>query len=241
MKQGSHVSEAEPQTEAERACGQAAADEAAAAAEMDDDSPEEVMGDCVFDLPDGFIFDTNGARVDAWHSEPVAEATEAEAGAAAAPGEAATSTAAAAGPAPAAKKTRKARKRTILTQAPGTEAGAQGVLRVETEQPREAKMFTASAYFWLYYAVAPATGKTEVPVGKLAEPGQCHGVLDDAAEVLPPVAYPPLPSGSKYLPPPGSHPPLLYRVNHTPPSSPPVSGGGRHDPREQLDLRLRGR
>ena len=63
------------------------------------------------------------------------------------------------------------------------EASAGGEQREETERPPAPRMFTASNYFWLYYAVAPARGLTVVPVGKLAEAGECHAVLDDAADL----------------------------------------------------------
>jgi len=39
------------------------------------------------------------------------------------------------------------------------------------------------SYFWLYYAVSPATGLIEVPVGQLAGPNECHGILDPAEDM----------------------------------------------------------
>jgi hypothetical protein len=42
-------------------------------------------------------------------------------------------------------------------------------------------MFTASNYFWLYYSAKP--GLKEVPVGQLAQQGECHATLDEAADI----------------------------------------------------------
>ena len=42
-------------------------------------------------------------------------------------------------------------------------------------------MFSASNYFWLYYSAKP--GLKEVPVGQLAQPGECHAYLDEAADI----------------------------------------------------------
>jgi len=81
---------------------------------------------------------------------------------------------------PPAKRKRAARTRRIISQAPGMEASAQGEERVEVEQPKQAGMFTASSYFWLYYSAKP--GLKKVAVGKLAEAGECHAHLDDAAD-----------------------------------------------------------
>jgi len=154
--------------------------EAAEAAALDEEAAEEPMDD--------FMFDESGARVGAaWHAE-----TEVNEGAlpgdeAGAGGDEEAAEAledadeAAAAQTGSRKRRRKARTRKVLSQAPGTEAGAAGIIRVETEQLREAKMFSASNYMWLFYAVAPGTGLLRVPVGQRAEAGQCHAILDDAA------------------------------------------------------------
>jgi hypothetical protein len=156
--------------------------EAAEAAALDEEAAEEPV--------DNFVFDQSGARVGAaWHTE--ADVNEGalpgdEAGAAG--GEEAAEALkdadeAAATQTGSRKRRRKARTRKILFQAPGTEAEAAGTIRIEKEQPREAKMFSASNYMWLFYAVAPGTGLLRVPVGQRAEVGQCHAILDDAADV----------------------------------------------------------
>ena len=45
-------------------------------------------------------------------------------------------------------------------------------------------MFSASKYFWLYYAALGVRGLTDqVAVGTLAEKGQYHAILDDTADV----------------------------------------------------------
>ena len=47
------------------------------------------------------------------------------------------------------KRARAARKLQILTQAPGTEAGSEGVMRTVEQQARRPGLFSASNYFWL--------------------------------------------------------------------------------------------
>jgi hypothetical protein len=157
--------------------------EAAEAAALDKEAAEEPTDD--------FVFDESGARVGAaWHTEvDVNEGALPGDEAGAAGGEEAAEAlehadeAAATHTGSRKMRRRKARTRKILSQAPGTEAEAAGTIRVETEQPCEAKMFSASNYMWLYYAVAPGTGLLRVPVGQRAEVGQCHAILDDAADV----------------------------------------------------------
>ena len=46
---------------------------------------------------------------------------------------------------------------------------------------REPGMFSASNYFWLYYSAKP--GLKEVPIGQLAQPGECHATLDEDANI----------------------------------------------------------
>ena len=68
------------------------------------------------------------------------------------------------------KQKRAPRTRKILSQAPGLEASEQGVERTEEEHARQPGMFSASNYFWLYYAAAGMPGLTkQVEVGQLAE------------------------------------------------------------------------
>lgn len=142
-----------------------------------------LVGECADCVMGDFVFDETGARINSdWHAEADAEAgaaTGEEAIAAAEePGEAA-----AAGSGCRRKRQRVVpRSRMIISQAPGTEAGSEGVVRLQPEQPREDKLFSAANYFWLLYAVAPATGQTRVHVGTLAEAGECHAILDAAAE-----------------------------------------------------------
>ena len=70
---------------------------------------------------------------------------------------------------------------------PGKEGSSVGEVRTETLGPRQPGIFAAANYFWLYYAVL-GSGCTVVPgdivqkVETLAEPGQCHAILDDAED-----------------------------------------------------------
>ena len=81
---------------------------------------------------------------------------------------------------PAVNGKRKAREVTVLSQKAGEESSRGGTVRTETRATKEPGLFTAAAYFWLYYEVFPATGMKVVPVGQLAEEGECHAVLDSA-------------------------------------------------------------
>ena len=69
---------------------------------------------------------------------------------------------------------------TILSQGRGEESGTAGTLRTETQASKGPGLFSATAYFWLYYELFPATGMKVVPVGQLAGEGECHAVLDSA-------------------------------------------------------------
>ena len=149
--------------EAEAEQARAEARVAAQAAEQDAE-PDEELGD--FEPQAEFVFAEDGTRVGDGHAEPALDVpTEAEAATAAPPLK---------------KQKRAARTRQILCQAPGTEASSEGEARVEVEKPPRPGLFTASNYFWLYYSAFP--GLKEVPVGQLAEQGQCHGYLDDAMD-----------------------------------------------------------
>ena len=70
------------------------------------------------------------------------------------------------------------------------EASADGERRVETEAPRERGMFTASNYFWLYYAAEGVRGLTkQVGINEGSGPhgaaaaGEYHAILTNAADV----------------------------------------------------------
>ena len=129
-----------------------------------------------------FIFDAAGARVGGGHAAAAVSDGEGE------PPAAVVQETTAEGPP--AKKQRRARTRRILTQAPGMEASADGEERIETEAPRQPGMFTASNYFWLYYAAEGVRGLTKQvgvnegsgPHGAAAE-GEYHAILSNAADV----------------------------------------------------------
>jgi hypothetical protein len=56
-------------------------------------------------------------------------------------------------------------------------------MRAVEQQARRPGLFSASNYFWLYYAAAGVAGLTDqVAVGTLAEKGQYHAILDDAVD-----------------------------------------------------------
>jgi len=80
-----------------------------------------------------------------------------------------------------AKRQRTSRKVVIISQQSGTEAGTSGERRIDEWRQNEPGMFSASNYFWLYYSANP--GLKEVPVGQLAQPGECHATLDETADV----------------------------------------------------------
>lgn len=75
---------------------------------------------------------------------------------------------------------------TILQQGAGQEGTTEGQLR-EEEQKKRSGIFTASRYFWGYFAPAPtlqgAQQPTIVPVGTIAREGECHAVLDAASNL----------------------------------------------------------
>ena len=159
------------------------------AAELDAEEESPEMGD--------ILFDENGGACASDAEEEDGEAAR-EASAEPSAGEVAATAAAEAVGAmavaglsdpPRKRAKRAARTRTILTQAPGLEASAEGESRTETEQPRGARMFTASNYFWLYFAVEPATGLVKVAVNGGSGPhgsaatGECHDVIDNAEDV----------------------------------------------------------
>ena len=167
--------EREGKEEAVQAAAQAKeAAAAAAAAELDVEAEEEVGDD--------FLFDESGARIgrDDCCEEPSGEADDVEMEAEVAVGEKRAPAMSTALP----KRARAPRKLQIFTQAPGTEAGSEGVMRTVEQQARRPGLFSASRYFWLYYAAAGVPGLTDkVEVGTLAERGQYHAILDDSVDM----------------------------------------------------------
>jgi hypothetical protein len=124
------------------------------AAEMDSDHEEEDWGS-----GGDFVFDETGARVGDSHSE------------AAAPVDAPAPSAEAEAEEPAPKRRRRRTKaRKICSEAPGSEGGGGGDVRVETEGARTPGIFTACRYYWLYFATSPAAGMEIVPVSTFAGP-----------------------------------------------------------------------
>ena len=164
---------------AEAVAAEAAAQEAGHAAVEVAEADAEEDGE-----HDAFVFDESGARVGAGHTAAEASDEESERVVRVAP------PMQDAVEAPPLKKKRQARTRTILTQAPGMEASAEGERRIEIEVPRERGMFTASNYFWLYYAAEGVRGLTkQVGVNEGSGPhgaaaaGEYHAILSNAAAV----------------------------------------------------------
>jgi len=79
---------------------------------------------------------------------------------------------------PPTKAARKSRTVRIAAKAVGGECRDGGEERIITQKHRAPGIFTASSYFWLYYAVYPASGVSIVPVGTVAGPNEAHGILD---------------------------------------------------------------
>ena len=79
---------------------------------------------------------------------------------------------------------RRRRQLEILTQDVGEEhLSGVGQTRLEESGLRKPGIFTAAAYYWLYYAPAPQRDLVIVKTGERAWPGQCHAVLDAAANL----------------------------------------------------------
>jgi hypothetical protein len=81
--------------------------------------------------------------------------------------------------------TRQRRSRCIevLQQAAGQEQTSAGETRHEQQGQRTPGIFTAAKYFWMYYAPGPQRDLKIVKPGEVAGPGECHAVLDAAANV----------------------------------------------------------
>ena len=77
---------------------------------------------------------------------------------------------------------RRSRQVGILQQAAGQEHTSEGETRLVQQGPRAPGIFSASKYFWMYYAPYPS-GLEIVKPGERAGPGQCHAELDAAANV----------------------------------------------------------
>ena len=87
-------------------------------------------------------------------------------------------------PSKAAKHSRKSRVITSVHKAAAQEEQAGGEVRVATQRAKEPGIFSASAYFWLYYAVYPAVGVKLVPVGTLCKTElEAHAILDPVENV----------------------------------------------------------
>ena len=71
----------------------------------------------------------------------------------------------------------------ILEQASGQEHTSAGQTRTEQQGQRAPGIFTAAAYLWMYYAPAPQRDLQIVKPGEIAGVGQCHAVLDAAANL----------------------------------------------------------
>ena len=90
----------------------------------------------------------------------------------------------------AAKLTRKPRVITSTLKFVGQEDRVGGEIRVVTQQAKQPGIFTASSYFWLYYAVYPGVGVTIVPVGALCKSDrEAHAMLDPVENVVDAVKY----------------------------------------------------
>jgi len=131
------------------------------------DAEEEAEGAGDFE----FVFDETGARV-----RPEEEAAREAAADAADEIEAR-------GTATLAPRKRRRRVIQITEQAAGQEHTKEGDVREVEQGPRKPGIFTARRYFWGYYAPANQGGSTctVVPLGQVAKPGECHALLDAAA------------------------------------------------------------
>ena len=162
-------SEAGEEEAEEQEAGEEAEQEEAEQERLEDASDSEAEEDGAGDLE--FQFDETGARI-----RPEEEAAREAA-------EAAVSETRNAAMVPAAKRPRRNRQVEILEQATGQEHTSDGQLRSEQQRQREPGIFSASAYFWMYYAPGPLRDPRLVKPGDEARPGECHAVLDVAANV----------------------------------------------------------
>jgi hypothetical protein len=81
------------------------------------------------------------------------------------------------------RRRRRSRQVEILQQAAGQEHTTQGETRTEQQGQRAQGIFTAQKYFWMYFAPGPNSGLQIVKPGERAGPGQCHAILDAAANL----------------------------------------------------------
>eukprot|EP00900_Chrysochromulina_parva_P016942 jgi/Chrpa1/25249/Chrysochromulina_OHIO_Genome00026692-RA len=134
-------------------------------AASDSEAEEDGAGDLVFE------FDENGGRI-----RPEEEAAHM------AEEEAEMETRGAVVEQPSASR-RRSRQVEILQQAAGQEHTTQGETRTEQQGQRAQGIFTAQKYFWMYFAPGPNSGLQIVKPGERAGPGQCHAILDAAANL----------------------------------------------------------
>ena len=80
---------------------------------------------------------------------------------------------------------RKRRSRVVQIWRPeaGQESTSAGVVREQQQGQQEPGIFTAAAYYWMFYELAPRRDLVDVAPGEVAGPGQCHAVLDPAANL----------------------------------------------------------
>ena len=132
----------------------------------DSEAEEDGAGDLCFE------FDATGARVRpeeeaAREAEVMADAETRGAAVVAAPE----------------RRHRRSRQVEILQQAAGQEHTSEGETRIEQQGQRAQGIFTARAYYWMYYAPGPNRDMEIVKPGERAQLGQCHALLDAAANV----------------------------------------------------------
>ena len=137
-------------------------------AASDSEAEEDGAGDLVFE------FDENGGRIRP--EEEAAHMAEEEA-------EMETRGAVVEQPSASRRCRRRSRQVEILQQAAGQEHTTQGETRTEQQGQRAQGIFTAQKYFWMYFAPGPNSGLQIVKPGERAGPGQCHAILDAAANL----------------------------------------------------------
>jgi hypothetical protein len=137
-------------------------------AASDSEAEEDGAGDLVFE------FDENGGRIRP--EEEAAHMAEEEA-------EMETRGAVVEQPSASRSRRRRSRQVEILQQAAGQEHTTQGETRTEQQGQRAQGIFTAQKYFWMYFAPGPNSGLQIVKPGERAGPGQCHAILDAAANL----------------------------------------------------------
>ena len=120
-----------------------------------------------------FASDEEGNDTEAADPDPESDALSVERGALPLVDESAQSR-------PAKRQRLKVREREILEQLPGQEASGGGSVRTWRQEAQRPGIFSASNYFYLYYALLPMRPEL-IAVGELAKVGQCHGYLEEEA------------------------------------------------------------